>query len=330
MDVELILTTLQDHKLIRMNKPTGDWYSIFCPFHSDGQEKKPSCGVCLHTHVRGGTVYKEGMYHCFACGSSYDMEQGVSEILKSHKIPLSGRDWLIQNVPGYVIEDDFHALIPEDTIDAVISKHTVKYMQEKTQTIQTYVSEEELATYRYTVPYMYERKLTDEIIEKYDIGYDAKWIPSGRKKPVPCITIPVRNRDGKTLFLCRRSIKGKIYNYPQGVSKPVFGIYELPYGTKSVVVCESAINALTSVIYGYPAVALLGTGNAYQIQQLKEMGIREFTICMDGDDAGRKATEKLQKYLKSVAIVWTMHMPDGKDVNDCTKVEFDNLYAKRD
>jgi DNA primase len=51
---------------------------------------------------------------------------------------------------------------------------------------------------------------------------------------------------------------------------------------------------------------------------------------MDGDEAGRKATEKLKKALKSVAMVWVIHMPDGKDLNDCTKEEFEQLYARRD
>ena len=177
---------------------------------------------------------------------------------------------------------------------------------------------------------MYERKLTDEVIEKYDIGYDAKWIPPGRKKPVPCITIPVRDRQGRTLLLCRRSIQGKLYNYPTGVQKPVFGIDVLPYGLKTVIICESAINAMTAVVYGYNAVALLGTGNPYQIQQLKELGVQNFVICMDGDEAGQKATMKLKKALRTVAMVWSITMPDGKDLNDCSKEEFDNLYLKRE
>jgi DNA primase len=51
---------------------------------------------------------------------------------------------------------------------------------------------------------------------------------------------------------------------------------------------------------------------------------------MDGDEAGRRATAKLKKALSSAAIVWAMHMFDGKDVNDITKQEFDTLYAERD
>ena len=73
----------------------------------------------------------------------------------------------------------------------------------------------------------------------------------------------------------------------------------------------------------------MGTGNSLQIQQLKELGVDEFVLCMDGDDAGRKAAERLKRQLKSVAIVWVIDMPEGKDLNDCDKSTFDQLYLER-
>ena len=82
-------------------------------------------------------------------------------------------------------------------------------------------------------------------------------------------------------------------------------------------------------MYEKPAVALLGTGNSYQIQQLKELGVNEFVLAFDPDEAGRKATEKLKRALHSVAIVWSYaNIPAGKDINDLTKDEFDNLYVE--
>jgi len=84
------------------------------------------------------------------------------------------------------------------------------------------------------------------------------------------------------------------------------------------------------LVYGYNAVALLGTGNSYQMDQLRRLGCSEFVICMDGDEAGRKATEKLRNQLKSVAIVWSISMPAGKDLNDCSKQEFDQLYEDKE
>lgn len=326
VDVVEVLDKLEFYGLLKQSKRVGNYMQIHCPFHGGGQEKKPSCGVLLVDEVRAGKKYPKGFFHCFACSYAKTLEQAVSDMLKQQNIQQSGIEWLTENIPGFEVADDSDDLISMDTMDALMGKYAVDYINLLSQKQPEYITEEELAKYRYTVPYMYERKLTDEIIERYDIGFDANWIPPGRKKPVPCITFPVRDMYGNTLFFCRRAVATKLFNYPQGVVKPVYGIYELPKGCKSVVVCESCFNALTSVRYGRPAVALLGTGNTYQINQLKQLGVNEFILGFDPDDAGRRATEKLKKALRSVAIVWSFDgIPEGKDINDLTEEEFNQL-----
>lgn len=329
MDVEKVVDKLSEFGLIKTNRISGNWYSIYCPFHNDGNERRPSCGVLLHDEWRGGVKYPEGLFHCFTCGSAYTLVEAVSKILKLKGNPSNGIDWLKDNIPDFDLDDDDDSdLVSLNLIESLQTKYAVKTLLDKQPV--AYVSEEELSKYRYTVPYMYQRKLTDEVIQKYDIGVDLNWVPPGRSKPVPCITFPVRDKSMQTLFLCRRSIEGKLFNYPEGVTKPVYGIEMLPNNCKSVVICESCFNALTAVVYGYNAVALLGTSNAFQIEQLRRLGTSEFVLCMDGDDAGRRASRKLKRALSDVAIVWTINMPDGKDLNDCTKEEFDSLYMSRE
>lgn len=327
MDILEVVDKLAEFELIRKHKRVGNYMQIYCPFHNDGKERKPSCGILLVDEFRGGKKYPQGFTHCFTCGYAHTIDQTITDLLKQQNIQKSGVDWLVENIPGFELEDtesDF--LIPNELMGALLSKYAVDYIGTLTSKKQEYVSEAELAKYRFTVPYMYERKLTDELIEKFDVGFDANWIPPGRKKPVPCITFPVRDINGNTLFFCRRAISTKLFNYPQGVTKPVYGLYELPNGCKSVVVCESCFNAITSTRYGRPAVALLGTGNSYQIQQLKELGVREFILAFDPDEAGQRATAKLKKALRSVAIVWSFDgIPPGKDINDLTQEEFDAL-----
>lgn len=328
-DVMDVLKMLESNGLLRLSKRTGNYMQVYCPIHSDGNERKPSCGVLLVDEVRNGRKYPAGFFHCFSCGFAKKLPDAISEILKGKSMSQSGLDWLKENVPsfsGYDSDFDIDYLIPTSTMQTVLSKFAVDYVISKTKPVTHYVSEEELARYRYTVPYMYERKLTDELIEKFDIGFDGTWIPEGKTKPIPCITFPVRDKNGNTLFICRRSIKGKLFNYPKGVTKPVYGLYELPKDVKSVVICESCFNALTSWRYGRPAVALLGTGNPYQIQQLKELGVSEFILALDPDDAGRRGTEKLKNALRSSALVYEfVGIPSGKDINDLTEDEFNAL-----
>lgn len=328
VDVEVILEKLQSFGFIRIHKQVGDYMQIYCPFHSDGNERKPSCGVLLNEQFKNGRRYPQGWTHCFTCGYAESLPDMISDLLKLKSISQTGIDWLIQNIPGFQadFEADYQQLIPDNLMNALTDNFAVQYLQSLTQPEVEYVSEAELASYRFTIPYMYERRLTDEIIDKFDVGYDANWVAPGRKTPTPCVTFPVRDKDGHTLFFCRRSVQGKFFNYPTDVTKPVYGLYELPPSCKSVIICESCFNALTCWVYGRPAVALLGTGNSYQIQQLKELGVQEFILAFDPDDAGRRATNKLKKALKSVAIVWSfVGIPPGKDINDLTKEEFDAL-----
>ena len=331
-DIENILHKLGSFGLIRLNRPIGDWYSVYCPIHNGGGEKKPSCGVLLHDQYKGGKRTPAGFFHCFTCNFAKPLPEAITEILKTRGVSKSGFDWLKENVPGFDGEvSEFDYLIPQELSQSIQSKFAIDYINiQIAKQSGTYVSEQELASYRMTVPYMYQRGLTDEIIEKYDIGYDANFIPPGRKKPMPCITFPVKDQQGNTLFLCRRSIQGKFFHYPQGVEKSVYGLYELPKGVTSVIVAESCLNALKAVRFGYNAVALLGTGTSYEITQLQRLGVQEFVLCLDGDEAGQRGTTKLKKALRSVAMVWTIQMPPDKDINDCTKEEFDALYATRE
>lgn len=332
MEVEPILQRLEGMGLIRLYKPSGDYYQVYCPIHNNGQESKPSCGVLLHEQYKNGKKYPVGFTHCFSCGWAKSLPDTITEILKHRGIGRSGIDWLKENIPGFDEDNvEFDYLLPKELSASLQNKFVLDYIRaQTTKTTQTFVSEQELASYRLTVPYMYQRGLTDEIIEKYDIGFDANFIPPGRKKPMPCVTFPVKDQQGNTLFLCRRSIQGKFFHYPQGVEKSVYGLYELPKGARSVVVCESCFNALTAVKYGYNAVALLGTGTTYEIEQLKRLGVPEFVLCLDGDEAGQRGAAKLKKALRSVAIVWNIQMPTDKDVNDCTKEEFDKFYSTRE
>lgn len=332
-DVEEALDYMDRNNLIRLssnrNTSTG-WQQLHCPWHNNGQERKPSCGCALDSTYANGRENPAGFFHCFACGASYPFAEGVKQILTLKGTSIEAHPFLKPYLEGQ-IQEDLTSLIPDDLMSSMVNKFAVDDLRLRTLGKKQFVSEDELAQYRFTVPYMYERKLTDEVIDKYDVGYDANFLMNGRKKPTPCVTFPCRDIMGRTLFICRRSIEGKFFNIPTNIEKSVYGIYELPQNCKEVVVCESVFNALTAVVYGYPAVALFGTGTTHEIEQLKRLGVDSFVLCLDNDDAGCRGTQKLKKALSAYAMVWTMTIPwEGKDVNDLTKEEFEYCYARRE
>lgn len=330
-DIETVLDYMDKHDLIRLAQThTDKWQQLYCPFHNNGNERKPSCGCSLEGEVRGGQTYYPGTFHCFSCGTSYPLSKGIQEILRLKNSSIEAHPTLKQYIEGITDQSQIDSLIPQELMANLVNKFAADSLRMRIRGKQPFVSEEELAKYRFTVPYMYERKLTDAVIEKYDVGFDGNHIPPGRKKPLPCVTFPVRDINGNTLFICRRSIEGKYFNLPQNIEKPVYGIYELPPGTKEVIVCESVFNALTAVVYGHPAVALLGTGTPAQMEQLRRLGVSSFVLCLDNDAAGQKGTAKLKRALSKHALVWTMTVPEDKDVNDLTYEEFIECYNMRE
>lgn len=300
-----ILTLLKTHlnlmgiNLLSQIKPGRDNIQVTCPNHANGQEKKASCGIRT-TEAEGKEV---GQCHCFTCGYTVSLPVFISNCFGKFDGGNYGKKWLLKHFSGET-----------DTSNRKLGLKLTR-ASSRAKLGQDYISEEELESYRYIHPYMYKRGLTDEIIEKYDIGYD---------KNTDCITMPIRDKNGKTLFFCRRSVKSKFFNYPSGVEKPIYGIYELPKDCKEIVVCESVFNALTCVKYGKPAIALLGTGNSWQYEQIKELPVRRIILGFDGDEAGDNAAIRFKKNVTN-KIVHQYEIPRGKDINDLTKEEFDNL-----
>ena len=274
-----------------------------CPFHKEGQERKPSFGINKNT----------GECHCFGCGWSGTLSEMISNCFGKDDFGDYGNKWLIRNFLSVAVESR-----PDIDVDFCRRKKI-------TSETKKYISEQELDSYRYTHPYMYKRKLTNEIIDLFDIGYD---------KNTECITFPNRDINGNCLFIARRSVKTKFFNYPQDVEKPVYGLYECNICAKTIknwfpdeiIICESMIDALTCWVYGKYAVALNGTGNENQFKTLRNMPNRKFILATDMDEAGLKARERIRQSLGNKLVteyVWDINI--AKDINDMSKEYFDSL-----
>jgi hypothetical protein len=320
-----VITELRDqlalngiHRFKAIRKITNH-LQVTCPFHKDGAESKPSCGITTTDIKQGDRLVKAGTVHCFTCGKTCSLEEMISYLFGRNDFGAFGSEWLRKNFLTVTYES-------RPTIDLNLSRSVKKDISEI-----KYVSEEELDSYRYVHPYMYQRKLTDEIIEKFDVGYDANFIlkhQNGGESHLRCVTFPVRDMTGGTLFIARRSIDTKFFNYPAGVDKPVYGLYELSQleiYPSEIIICESIFNCLTCWVYGKYAVALNGTGTPEQYKQLKNMPNRKFILGLDPDDAGYRGRAKIRKALGDCKILSEYDIPVGKDINDLSKEEFDDL-----
>ena len=294
---------------------------VTCPYHSDGVERKPSAGIRK----------EDGLLHCFACGEVHSLPEVISHCFEKDDGGMYGMQWLLRNFSATAREENRNVKFD-------ISRNK-KTSDNNGMAIRSnnYISDEELEKYRYIHPYMYERGLTDEVIELFDIGYD---------RDTDCLTFPVRDIHGNCLFIARRSVKTKFFNYPEGVEKPLYGLYELelnsyvikaykqldgsvkfePGYPKEIIVCESMLDALSFWAVGKYAVALNGLGNELQFQQLRNLPCRQIILATDMDERGMAARDRIRENMQNIKIVGEYFFPKGcKDANDCTKEQLKNL-----
>lgn len=291
-------------KLFEKSFDSGNDYMVCCPYHKNGQERRPSAGIRK----------SDGTFHCFACGKTCSITEVISDCL-GYTDAHEGYRWLIRN---------FMSLEVGRRADIVLDCSRGNNANVP-DVVHTKVGEEELDKYRYVHPYMYERGLTDAIIEQFDIGYD---------KSTDSITFPVRDKNGECMFVARRSVKTKRFDLPKELTKPLYGMYELLTNenfkySSDLYVCEGLFDCLRLWCNGKLAVAGFGClFSSYQIKQLQDLPTRSIILALDNDDAGRKATKRLSAIIKN-KLVYSVILPEGrKDIGECTDEELNNLEVE--
>ena len=277
----------------------GNNVRVTCPWHKDGMESNASCDVFSSREDANLTL---GTVHCFTCGESTNLVSLVSRCLGvSYK---ESENYLSENYGNtYALESGI-----KFGEDISFKRNRQEY---------TTISEDILNEYDYYHQYMWDRGLSKEVVDRFRVGYN---------KNKDTITFPVWDEQGRLVMVTERSVNSKKFYIPENVEKPVYLLNEIiKKGITRVVVCESQINCLTSWGYGYPAIALFGTGSEHQYELLNRSGIRVFDLMFDGDDAGRRGANRFIKNIKKSVWVNDIIVPRGKDVNDLTKEEFEKL-----
>ena len=274
----------------------GSKLMVTCPWHKDGQENHPSCCVSNTSE----NDYEKGFFHCFTCNKSESVLKVISHCLNIKD--SESEEWLVERFGTSFIKKAF------TLTDIELKPQKARYM-----------SESILNNYQYYNDYMWERKLTKEVVDRFEVGYN----PSNRT-----LTFPVRDDKGGLVFITERSIDNKFFIIPEDVDKPVYLLYEVMKNKYPfVVVCEGQIDALTCWSYGVPAVALFGVGSSKQYDILNKSGIRNWVTFFDNDSAGKKATKRFNKMIRKDVIVTNLfsNVVGKKDINDLSIQEFDNI-----
>ena len=289
---------------LQFARTTSNYKQLHCPFHTD---HNASAGVSL----------EHGYFTCFSCKRKFSLARFISILLYGEDFELNGEQWLIKNFADYMLDNREQALL--------------KPSREKSIQLATnYVPDDILNKYAYYHPYiMRNRGISKNVVDLFDVGYDSSFKLKEDGNDIPCITFPVKNMAGDCLFIARRAINSKLFNYPNLVEKGLYAVHELAVTDNfdsELYITESIINCLTLWSVGLKSIALNGTGSEYQYELLKNIPNRKLVLALDtGDKSGRIGVNKLYKQLKQDKLLSWLVMPDKTDINELYLQDKDNF-----
>jgi replicative DNA helicase len=141
--------------------------------------------------------------------------------------------------------------------------------------------------------YLLGRGISIETMKRYKLGYDAK---------LRCVTIPYNPRGS---YYSRRFIQpgARAHDNLRGITMPLFNQAALYAGDVCFIV-ESPLCAISIGQAGGAAVAISGTGGKGRLMdQLGRMPTTAaLVLCLDNDEAGRKATADISEALEKMGV----------------------------
>ena len=114
-----------DIQLIQKYKEGPTHIQICCPYHNNGQERRPSAGIRK----------TDGMFHCFTCNEVHSLQEVISYCF-GHTDDIVGKfgwNWLLKNFATVQVEERKSIALDFDRIhNRVDSKRGVeKFVLEK-------------------------------------------------------------------------------------------------------------------------------------------------------------------------------------------------------
>ncbi|EPU7283239.1 DNA primase [Campylobacter upsaliensis] len=296
---------------------SGASYVCVCPFHDD---RNPS----LHINTQ------KNFYHCFGCGAGGDVFKFVM---------------------------DFERVNFAEAVEKVahLSNFTLTYTKEKEENkkeikhilpLLNAFYKQNLAKHKEVLDYLYQRKLSDEDIKKFELGYavgneeslrllkneqisneDALYVGAIKKDErggfyasfIHRITFPIYDYKGLLVGFGGRTLNAnnaaKYVNSPQS---PLFDKARIFYAfhlakdsiakQREMIICEGYMDAIAFHKAGFTnAVAVLGTALTEHHLPLIRRYEAKVLLCFDNDEAGRKAAFRS-------AFLLSVNKIDGKVV----------------
>lgn len=178
-----------------------------------------------------------------------------------------------------------------------------------------------------TTDYLDKRGFTKETQTMWGITFE---------KQKNCIAIPAYRHSGKLVGIIYRQINpilGPKYIYSPGfpVSQILFGAHMLSQDPPlpKIHVVEGSLDCIWLWQNGFDAVALLGSSMSETQEKLLQYVSPRIVLCLDSDEAGTKAREKIAKRLLrlGIKVESVSLLPGKKDVQDHSPKELQKVLS---
>jgi len=168
-------------------------------------------------------------------------------------------------------------------------------------------------------PYLAARGIENLTAVQFGVGfYRGAGIFAGR------LVIPIHNERGELMAYCGRAIDGSQprYRFPSGFAKSelVFNLHRAAAAAQpTAIVVEGFFDCLKVHQAGMPAVVALMGAALYEAQKAALLRhFRSIILMLDGDTAGRRATDAISAQLRPYATVRVIHLGDGVQPDQLT------------
>lgn len=299
---------------------SGSNIMVKCPFHKDGQERKPSMGVRVD----------DGRYNCFTCGEHGDLPMFIAksldlgvkrdstgEVVEPPK-PELGYKWLLKKFnlavqgerPGLGLgqprgHNRFSKFVPESDVEQY---------------------------YEFIHPYMEEVRCIPQKMQDYlEIGYD---------KPTNSVIFLMRDLKGNIFFVKKRPISsyndvrytnvkdipkkhlmfGAYYIYRDYVISPKQWLVDA-INKNGITLVEGEIDVSSGWTLRMPTAGIGGRiFFKEQAKVLATLGVKNVNLGLDNDEEGQKETKRILEQYSGIFRLRTIKYPDwAKDMNDVVK-----------
>ena len=329
-----------------------------CPFH---HEKTPSF------HINDRDKY----YHCFGCGEHGDI---ITFVMKTEYLDFpSAVEKLAEDYSIPLPVEEVNTKGKQQEYEKINDIYKINEL-----TLNFFCQNLFKTEGKNCLQYLYKRGMDDNNIKKFKFGYapnsfnalmdflkqngvsEEKMLLAGviarnkyekfYDKFINRLMIPVFSKTGKVIAFTGRSLDKetmpKYMNSPETLiyhkSDVLFNYFfakEQISKKKYAILVEGNFDAINLFINGVEnVVAPMGT--AITINQLQELWkiTEEIVICLDGDEAGKKATKRVAEmclpYLDKNKLIKILILPTGLDPDDFIKTygskQFLELFESKD